>query len=339
MPDVPASSSATAAAVHAKFAQGKPPAVGFVDKPAAPPGERVYTNSVVAAFMKSVGSRGVSPAPAAPAAEPAPAAATAAAAEPAAAAATTESAAAATVAKAVTAADAPAAAAAKAATDAPAAAVPAAAADKPVADASTAAALPKGWGPSAGASLFPARPAVADSSSETVSSASLSSIATSGPDSRGFSSSLATASAGTPPNSPSRNQRPPSPGRGSSHIVSAAAAAAVAAEWIENVRSNNVVTAAREAEKAASELAARLQTAREKKSQAAAEAERLHESLKHSSMVKGVTPAAAAAPSSGTGGGGAAAAAVPTPANTGFMAAARSKVCVAVVGAKRAGTA
>jgi hypothetical protein len=120
----------------------------------------------------------------------------------------------------------------------------------------------------------------------------------------------------------------------------------VAAEWIENVRSNNVVTAAREAEKAASELAARLQTAREKKSQAAAEADRLNETLKHSSMVKGVTPAAAAAaatvaaPSSGTSGGvggAAAAAAEPQSVTAGFMAAARSKVCVCCRGRKKGG--
>jgi hypothetical protein len=102
-------------------------------------------------------------------------------------------------------------------------------------------------------------------------------------------------------------------------VVSAAAAAAVAAEWITNVRSNNVTEAAREAEKAAHELAERLQAARQRKSEAAAEADKLNESLKHSSMVKGVV-----APG---GNGGVAAAATTPSVSMGFMAAARSKVC------------
>jgi Skp family chaperone for outer membrane proteins len=123
---------------------------------------------------------------------------------------------------------------------------------------------------------------------------------------------MVTASAGTPPNSPKKH-REKSPGRGSSHVVSAAAAAAVAADWIANVRNSNVVSASREAEKAASELAARLQAVQHKKEEAAAEAQRLEES-----MVKGA--------GSGNGGGGVAAA-VAAPSKLGYMGAARSKVC------------
>lgn len=109
-------------------------------------------------------------------------------------------------------------------------------------------------------------------------------------------------------------------------MVSAAAAAAVAAEWIAGVRSNTVVTAAREAEKAANELAERLQQAQQKKSEAAAEAERLHETLKHSSMVRGVV--VAGGNGNGYGNGKEAIAAVAAVAgNMGLMAAARSKVC------------
>jgi hypothetical protein len=137
---------------------------------------------------------------------------------------------------------------------------------------------------------------------------------------------MVSTAAGTPPNSPKKGQRPPSPGRGASHVVSAAAAAAVAAEWIENVRNNDVVSAARDAEKAASELAARLQQARQKKSEAAAEAEMLNESLKHSSMVKRVAV-------SGNGSSaGVAAAAGGVGKTMGFISMGRSKVCVAGLG-------
>jgi hypothetical protein len=136
---------------------------------------------------------------------------------------------------------------------------------------------------------------------------------------------MVTASAGTPPNSPKKH-REKSPGRGSSHVVSAAAAAAVAADWIANVRNSNVVSASREAEKAASELAARLQEVQHKKEEAAAEAQRLEES-----MVKGV-----AAAGSGNG-GGSVAAAVAAPSKLGYMGAARSKVCRGCMGGKFSG--
>jgi hypothetical protein len=85
-----------------------------------------------------------------------------------------------------------------------------------------------------------------------------------------------------------------------------------------------VTEAAREAEKAANELAERLQAARQRKSEAAAEADKLNESLKHSSLVKGVVMPGAG--SSGSKGGVAAAATTPS-VSMGFMAAARSKVC------------
>lgn len=329
--------TATAASVHAKLAQGKQPAVGFVNK-SAPPGERQYTNSVVAAFMKSVNARG-SPTPPEEAVKPAPAAAVAEspAATPATDSAPAVAADAATEPQAAVAAESTA---DKPAADKPAPAAPAGADEPAAADTGSAQPLPKGWGPSAGASRFPARTASSATDSSVVSTgspassapgpASVSTVASSsGLPGSSFSSSMASAAAGTPPNSPTRHKRPPSPGRGASHVVSAAAAAAVAAEWIENVRSNNVAEAAREAEKAAEELAAKLQAARQKKSEAAAESERLNETLKHSSMVKGVAVSAPES-ASGKGKGGAAAAASATTAptgNLGFMAAARSKVC------------
>lgn len=85
------------------------------------------------------------------------------------------------------------------------------------------------------------------------------------------------------PAASSRGSRPPSPGRGSSHVTSATAAAAM--DWMAGVQSNGIVAAAREAEEAAKAKAARLEAAQKAASAAAAEAERLKHDM--SSNVKG----------------------------------------------------
>jgi hypothetical protein len=71
-------------------------------------------------------------------------------------------------------------------------------------------------------------------------------------------------------------------------VVAAAAAAAVAAEWIDAMNSSGVLERAREAARTADELAERLSVVQQKKKQAAAEADMLRESLKSSSYTRGV---------------------------------------------------
>ncbi|KAF8062687.1 Papln [Scenedesmus sp. PABB004] len=86
----------------------------------------------------------------------------------------------------------------------------------------------------------------------------------------------APAAPATPEGGSPRASRPPSPAEGrSSNLVAAVAAASAAMDWVEGVRSNGVVAAAREAEEAARAKGERLAAAQRAAYAAAAEAERL----------------------------------------------------------------
>jgi hypothetical protein len=73
-------------------------------------------------------------------------------------------------------------------------------------------------------------------------------------------------------------------------VAAAAAAAAVAAEWVEALNSSGVEQRLRDAEQEAAAKAARLQAAQRKKAEAAAEAEQMLNSLGSGSALSAAPP-------------------------------------------------
>eukprot|EP00878_Enallax_costatus_P044998 GHUV01053824.1.p1 GENE.GHUV01053824.1~~GHUV01053824.1.p1 ORF type:complete len:746 (+),score=261.83 GHUV01053824.1:864-3101(+) len=254
-------SISAAASVRAKLAQDKPVAIGFVDDVARTAPAAADGSSVVAAFMKSVGKKPLTePTADAPAAEQIPTEAvqeTMPDAQP-------KAAGGSDLAVQETAAIESAEPALASAGEAITVATEAEDAASPVAEVFSPANSVEDYTPSA--------------ASDSSSAASPGSSSTSRTE--GALSSRGRSATPTPSSSP-RGSRPPSPGRGSSHVAAATAAAAM--DWMEGVKSNGVVAAAREAEEEARSKAARLAAAREAASAAANEAAKLNQDL-HSSV-------------------------------------------------------